>query len=342
MSNLSKTFLKTNNSIPIWLMRQAGRFLPEYRKVRESTTNFLDLCYNSNLAFEVSMQPMDRFNFDAAILFSDILVVPDAMGYDVNFIKGRGPVLKKITLEDIDKLCIDNFDNMLEYLTPSYSTIQKLKNSLSKEKSIIGFCGAPWTVATYMVNGGSSRDHSETRFFAYKEKDKFLKLLDYLAHFSALYLIEQIKAGANIVQIFDSWAGVLSYEEFVNYCIKPIKKMVSIIKEQFPNVLIIGFPKGANSFLAEFVKETNVSALSVDSRVTYNEINKLQENVVVQGNLDPLILLLGGKLLEKKIDEILSNLGNKNFIFNLGHGILPNTPPENVELLVKKVKAYDS
>lgn len=340
MTNLSYVFSNTNNSIPIWLMRQAGRFLPEYRKVRSSVSNFLELCYNSNLAFEIAMQPMERFNLDATILFSDILVIPDAMGYKVDFIKGEGPKLQKITIEDILKLSYDNFDVILEKLQPSYDTINKLKNNLSTDKSIIGFCGAPWTVATYMINGGSSNNHSETRKFAFKEKTIFLKLLDYLANLSALYLIEQIKAGANIIQIFDSWAGVLSNEEFVDYCIIPTKKIINIIKKEFPNIPIIGFPKGANSFLNSYIEQTNISGLSVDWRLDYNYIKKLQKNVVIQGNLDPLILVLGGDLLERKIEEILNNLGNKNFIFNLGHGILPQTPIENVNFLIEKVRSY--
>lgn len=341
MSNLSKIFFQQTNYIPIWLMRQAGRFLPEYRNIRSSLSNFLELCYNSNLAYEVAMQPIDRFNFDAAILFSDILVIPDAMGYEVKFIKDKGPQLQKISLKDIEKLHKYDFNILLDKLKSSYDTIKKLRTSLSYDKSVIGFCGAPWTVATYMINGGSSQDHSYTRLFAYKEKKSFLKLLDFLAELSALYLIEQIKSGADIVQIFDSWAGILSYDEFEDYCIKPSHKIVEIINKKFPNIPIIGFPKGSNCFLNEYIKNTKISGLSVDWRIDYKTLNSFKDKVVIQGNLDPLILVSGGKLLENKIEEIIDNLGKQKFIFNLGHGILPQTPIENVKFLVEKVKSYN-
>ena len=341
MSNLSKIFFQQTNYIPIWLMRQAGRFLPEYRNIRSSLSNFLELCYNSNLAYEVAMQPIDRFNFDAAILFSDILVIPDAMGYQVRFIKDKGPQLQKISLKDIENLHKYDFNILLDKLKPSYDTIKKLRTSLSYDKSVIGFCGAPWTVATYMINGGSSQDHSYTRLFAYKERKKILKLLDFLTELSALYLIEQIKAGADIIQIFDSWSGILSYDEFKDYCIKPTHKMVKIINKQFPSIPIIGFPKGANNFLNEYIENTKISGLSLDWRIDYKTINSFKDKVVVQGNLDPLILVSGGKLLESKIEEIINNLKKQKFIFNLGHGILPQTPIENVNFLVEKVKSYN-
>lgn len=320
---------------PIWLMRQAGRYLPEYREVRSLCDNFLNLCYTPRYACEVTLQPLRRFSLDAAIIFSDILVVPDALGVKVEFKTGEGPLLSQISCEDISRLKVNGF---LKHLQPVFETISLVKSKLPPSASLIGFCGAPWTVATYMIAGKSTQDQAPARIFSYQHRKYFETLLDILSEVSAQYLIEQIKAGAEVVQIFDSWAGVLTEQQFKDFCIKPTARIVKSVKKQFPNIPIIGFPKGVGILAIKYFVETEIDAISLDWTVPLSLCNFFPENAIFQGNLDPLALLSGGKALEDSVKEILKKMEKKSFIFNLGHGILPQTPIEHVKALIDMIK----
>lgn len=329
---------KTLSQTPIWLMRQAGRFLPEYRKTREKAGNFLDLCYNPDLAFEVTMQPIRRFGFDAAILFSDILVVPHALGRNLRFEEKRGPILDPLTITDIKNL---NVEQAQEKLKPSFETLALLKNALPSETTLIGFCGAPWTVATYMIAGHGTPDQAPARIFGFSCPAAMKTLLDMLADVSADYLINQVKAGADVLQIFDSWAGVLDDKSFEDYVIHPIQRMVQRIRKVFPKVPIIGFPKGAGALYHNFSEKTGVTALSLDWSIPMSFAKSLQKTTPIQGNLDPLRLVVGGEALENGVKNIMDNLSDGPLIFNLGHGITPQTPIEHVEKLVNLVRNFN-
>ncbi len=322
---------------PVWLMRQAGRYLPEYRETRQTAGSFLDLCYNPKLACEVTMQPIRRFGFDASILFSDILVVPDALGQKVEFVVGEGPRLEPIeTAEDLNKL---DLKKTKKKFSKVYETVSLLRSSLPEDTALIGFCGAPWTVATYMVGGKGSPDQAITRLFAYQKPKVFAKLIDMLVFASVDYLSGQVKAGAQALQIFDSWAGNLPEDEFRQWVIGPTAKIVTQIRAKHPDIPIIGFPKGVGQRYPEFVTMTKVDAVSCDTSLSLGFIrDRLQNKVTVQGNLDPLLLIAGGDRLKRRVDEILEELAGGPFVFNLGHGILPQTPPENVELLLKQIR----
>lgn len=328
---------KTQTPPPIWLMRQAGRFLPEYRNTRQKAGSFLDLCYNPDLAFEVTMQPIRRFGFDAAILFSDILVVPHAMGRNLKFEEGRGPLLDPISVDDIKNLEIDKAQ---ERLSASFETLSLLGKALPDDTTLIGFCGAPWTVATYMIAGHGTADQAPARLFGFRHPAAMKSLLEILADVSAEYLVNQAKAGAEVLQIFDSWAGVLDEQSFESYVIEPIKRMVQHIRKAFPTIPIIGFPKGAGALYTNFVSKTGVTALGLDWSVPLSFARTLQQSAPIQGNLDPLRLVAGGKSLEKGVEDILTRLGKGPLIFNLGHGITPQTPIEHVEKLIKQVRNY--
>ncbi|WP_295734695.1 uroporphyrinogen decarboxylase [uncultured Bartonella sp.] len=329
---------KTLSPPPIWLMRQAGRFLPEYREVREKAGSFLDLCYNPQLSFEVTMQPIRRFGFDAAILFSDILVVPHALGRNLRFEEKKGPILDPLSVNEIKNL---NPEKAQEKLVPSFETLSLLKTALPAETTLIGFCGAPWTVATYMIAGHGTPDQAPARLFGFNHPEAMKSLLELLADVSADYLVNQVKSGAEVLQIFDSWAGVLDEESFDSYVIYPIKRMVQRIRNVFPEVPIIGFPKGAGALYENFAQKTGVTALGLDWSVPLSFAKKLQKLAPVQGNLDPLRLVSGGVALEKGIENILENLGHGPLVFNLGHGITPQTPIKNVERLVKLVRNFN-
>ncbi len=333
-----ETLLGQSNKVPpIWLMRQAGRYLPEYRETRQEAGSFLDLCYNPKLACEVTLQPIRRYEFDASILFSDILVVPDALGQKVEFVQGEGPKLEPIeNAKDLKKLDIKKTKNKFGSVC---ETVELLRKSLPKETALIGFCGAPWTVATYMIGGKGSPDQAKTRLFAYSDPNLFSKLIELLVFASVDYLSGQIKAGAQVLQIFDSWAGNLPEDEFRKWVIQPTEEIVRQMKAAYPDVPIIGFPRGAGYRYTEFVTMTKVDAVSCDTTLSLNFIrDRLQNKVAVQGNLDPLLLIQGGDRLNRRIDEILEKLTDGPFVFNLGHGILPETPPENVEQLVKRIR----
>ncbi|WP_139247921.1 uroporphyrinogen decarboxylase [Hyphomicrobium sp. CS1GBMeth3] len=323
---------------PIWLMRQAGRYLPEYRATRAEAGDFLSLCYTPKLAAEVTLQPIRRYGFDAAILFSDILVVPDALGQRVRFVEGEGPRLDPIrSVDGLAQLdvakAVGKFDIVAE-------TVARLRQDLPRETALIGFCGAPWTVATYMVQGQGSADQAEARLWAYRDPEGFQALIDVLIAASVDYLDRQVKAGADCLQIFDTWAGSLPDDEFDRWVVAPTRAIREAIGDLHPDIPVIGFPRGAGATAVWYVTETGVDGVGCDTATPPFVMSEAfdEEDVVVQGNLDPLLLVAGGARLDERVDEILDLMRNKRFIFNLGHGIVPQTPPENVARLVARVR----
>jgi uroporphyrinogen decarboxylase len=322
---------------PVWLMRQAGRYLPEYRAVREKAGGFLDLVFNPELAAEVTLQPVRRFGFDAAILFSDILVIPYALGQDVRFAVGEGPQLDPITDRNGFERLASEPDH--DRLAPVYETIRIVKEQLAPEVTLLGFCGAPWTVASYMIAGHGTPDQAPARLFAYQDAAAFGVLMDVLAEASASYLIRQLQAGADAVQIFDTWAGVLPPEEFFRWSIEPTRRIVALVREQIPDAKIIGFPRGAGTMLARYVDEVPVDAVGLDWAIDRTFAReRIHSRVPVQGNLDPLVLIAGGAALDRAVDAVLDAFGERPFIFNLGHGILPQTPIAHVEQMLARVR----
>jgi uroporphyrinogen decarboxylase len=321
---------------PLWMMRQAGRYLPEYRALREKAGSFLDLCYHPDFAVEVTLQPIRRFGFDAAILFSDILVVPHALGRDLRFVEGEGPRLTPIEASEIPRL--GEADGFHAHLAAVYETVSRLRRELPKETPLIGFCGAPWTVATYMIAGRGTPDQAPSRLFGYREPEAMAALLAKLEKVSADYLIRQIDAGADVVQIFDSWAGVLDEASFEAWCVKPVAEIVRRVREKHPATPIIGFPRGAGSLYAGYREKTGVTALGLDWSVPLSQARALQAGGPVQGNLDPLRLVAGGRALDEGVNAILKALGDGPLVFNLGHGITPECPVANVERMVKRVR----
>jgi uroporphyrinogen decarboxylase len=322
---------------PIWMMRQAGRYLPEYRAVREKAGSFLDLCFNPLLAAEVTLQPIRRFAFDAAIIFSDILVVPHALGQRVTFETGEGPKLEAIG----DPVALHRLRKEAdqEALAPVYETIGRVKAELPKDVALIGFCGAPWTVATYMIAGRGTPDQVPARLFAYRHPNEFAALIDRLSQASVEYLSHQIEAGADVVQIFDTWSGVLAPEEFERWCVQPVQRIVSGLRRRRPGAKVIGFPRGAGTNLRRYVAAVEVDAVGIDWAVDKNFAREaVQARKPVQGNLDPIALLAGGAALDAAVDRVIAAFGDGPFIFNLGHGILPETPIMHVEQMVKRVR----
>lgn len=326
---------KTVSPPPLWLMRQAGRYLPEYREVRAKAGSFLDLCYSPELATEVTLQPIRRYGFDAAILFSDILVIPDALKRNVRFEEGHGPRLDPIDADAIRALSSDGVAN---HLQPVIETVGRLRQVLPEETALLGFCGAPWTVATYMIAGHGTPDQAPARLFAYKEAEAFAYLLDVLADLSADYLVAQIDAGADAVQIFDSWAGVLGEQEFIDYAVRPVRKIIDSVKSRRPQAKVIAFAKGAGLRLKTYRQDTRADAIGLDWSVPLSFAADLQKDGPVQGNLDPMRVVAGGAALDDGIDAILQALGNGPLIFNLGHGITPQADPEHVTRLVARVR----
>ncbi|SKA35458.1 uroporphyrinogen decarboxylase [Consotaella salsifontis] len=320
---------------PLWMMRQAGRYLPEYRETRAKAGSFLDLCYSPEFATEVTLQPIRRFGFDAAILFSDILVIPDALNRDVRFVQGEGPRMRPITPDEIAGLDPTGVE---AHLAPVFETVERLRGSLPDETTLIGFCGAPWTVATYMIAGHGTPDQAPARLFAYRHPEAMEKLLTLLADVSAAYLIRQLRAGADCVQIFDSWAGVLDEASFRAHVIAPTRMIVERVREAVPGARIIGFAKGAAGMLSSYRAETGVDAIGLDWSVSLAQAAELQRHGPVQGNLDPLRLIAGGKALDEGVHRILEALGSGPLIFNLGHGITPDAPIAHVEQLVRRVR----
>ena len=323
---------------PIWLMRQAGRYLPEYREVRKKAGSFLNLCYSPDLATEVTLQPIRRYGFDAAILFSDILVVPDALGQNVRFVEGEGPRLDPITTGD--GLAILDLAATTEKFARVCETVARLKQDLPKETALIGFCGAPWTVATYVVGGQGSPDQAAARTWAYQDPVEFQRLIDILVEASIEYLDQQVRAGADVLQIFDSWAGSLPEAEFERWVIAPNAKIRQALLKTHPEIPVIGFPRGSGAGSLTFGQQTGVDAVSCETAMPLSFMAETlsASGVAVQGNLDPLLLVIGGEALDQAVDDILDAMRGKRFIFNLGHGIVPQTPPENVARLVERVR----
>jgi len=320
---------------PVWLMRQAGRYLPEYQATRQTAGGFLELCYNPDSATEVTLQPIRRFGFDAAILFSDILVIPDALDRGLHFVQGEGPKLTPIRPDEIARLDPSRADT---HLAPVIATVARLRKELPEETSLIGFCGAPWTVATYMIAGHGTPDQAPARLFGYRHPDEMEQLLYLLAEMGADYLIRQLQAGADCVQIFDSWAGVLDEASFEAYAVKPVARMVEKVRAAVPDAKIIGFAKGAGSLLNGYRQKTGVNAVGLDWTVPMDQARALQTEGAIQGNLDPLRLIAGGKALDEGVDRILEGLGDGPLIFNLGHGITPDAPIAHVEALLKRIR----
>jgi uroporphyrinogen decarboxylase len=327
---------KRQNRPPIWIMRQAGRYLPEYRAVREKAGSFLDLCYSPELAAEVTLQPLRRFELDAAILFSDILVIPDALGQKVSFETGEGPQLDPLTPETMIGL---DPTGVVSRLAPVLETLQRVKSALTPEKTLLGFCGSPWTVATYMIAGHGSPDQAAARLFALRQPKAFAELIDMLVEASIAYLVAQFKAGADAVQLFESWALNLDETAFRAQVIEPNRRIVAGVRAQIPNAPIIGFPRGAAGMIAEYASVTGVDALGLDYSMPIAFADAtLPPTLAVQGNLDPLRLLAGGVQMEERAEAIVSGFSNRPHIFNLGHGIGPSTPIAHVERLVEIVK----
>lgn len=324
---------------PVWMMRQAGRYLPEYREVRGQAGSFLDLCFNPELAAEVTLQPIRRFGFDAAILFSDILVIPHALGQHVSFNVGEGPQLAPLADENAIAALRRGVDQNV--LSPVYETIRRVKKELPGNVTFLGFCGAPWTVATYMIAGRGTPDQAPARLFAYKSPRAFAALIDILVENSVSYLIRQFEAGVDAVQIFDTWAGVLPVEEFERWCIEPSERIIAGVRRAVPNAPIIGFPRGAGTSLARYLERVPVNGIGVDWMADRQFVARLAgQKVAIQGNLDPLALLAGGQALTSAIDAIMQDFTDSRFIFNLGHGILPETPVAHVEQMLARVRAF--
>ena len=323
---------------PLWLMRQAGRYLPEYRALRQRIPNFLEFCLTPEHAAEATLQPLRRYTLDAAILVSDILVVAHGLGQKVDFREGEGPVLEPIrTPGELRQLL--SLDDFALRVAPVYETVARLTVALPAETALIGFAGAPWTVATYMIEGGSSRDFSEAKGWAFTDRAGFGELIDRLVEATIVYLTGQIAAGAEAIQLFDSWAGVLPESEFRRWVIEPTHRITAAIKQTHPHVPIIGFPRGAGLMYRAYFAEAGVTALGLDSTVPAAIARRtLQPMGAVQGNLDPLMLVAGGAAMEAAVAGILHELRSGPFIFNLGHGIVPSTPPEHVARLVELVR----
>lgn len=323
---------------PLWLMRQAGRYLPEYREVRAKAGGFLELCYNPDFAAEVTLQPIRRFGFDAAILFSDILVVPHALGQKLWFAEGEGPRLEPVT--NAKRLAEIHEEVDQDVLAPVYETVRRVKAALPGETGFIGFCGAPWTVATYMVAGRGTPDQGPAKELFARDPELFARLIDRIVVNSAAYLNAQIEAGVDAVQIFDSWAGSLGESDFERWCIPPTRRIVEAVRARHPEVKIIGFPRGAGRLIPAYVAGTGVDAVGLETEIDRDFVrSEIQPLVPVQGHLDPLLLRSGGPELEREVEAIRTAFGAGPFIFNLGHGILPDTPIAHVERLVAAVRS---
>lgn len=322
---------------PVWLMRQAGRYLPEYRDLRAEKGGFLALVYDTDAAAEITLQPIRRFGFDGAILFSDILIVPYAMGQKLEFLAGEGPRLSPRLLDH----ALEGLAASPEKLAPIYETVRKVRAGLPVDKTMLGFAGSPWTVATYMVAGEGSRDQHETRAMAYRDPSAFSAIIDAIVDVSVEYLSGQIEAGAEAVQLFDSWAGTLSPAQFERWVIAPNAAIVKAVKARHPETPIIGFPKGAGEKLPAYARETGVDAVGIDETIDpIWAARELPEGMPVQGNLDPLILLSGGDDLEAQTRHVLDAFADRPHVFNLGHGIGQYTPIANVERLLEIVHGW--
>ncbi len=328
---------KRGEHVPLWLMRQAGRYLPEYRALRAEKGGFLELVYDSEAAAEVTLQPIERFGFDGAILFSDILIVPYAMGQDLQFLAGEGPKLSPPLVDT----ALASLEAVPGRLAPIYETVRQVRARLSPETTLLGFAGSPWTVATYMVAGEGSRDQHAAREMAYRDPAAFQALIDAIVAVTAEYLAGQIEAGAEAVQLFDSWAGSLAPREFERWVIAPNAALTAAMAERFPGLPVIGFPKGSGEKLPAYARETGVAAVGVDETLDPAWVaRELPAGMPVQGNLDPLLLLAGGERLASGAQAILEAFAGRPHVFNLGHGIGQHTPIAHVETLIETVRAW--
>ena len=339
----SKPFLRalagdTVRPAPVWMMRQAGRYLPEYRELRTQAANFLDFCFTPQMAVEATLQPLRRYAMDAAILFSDILVIPHGLGQDVAFREGEGPVLDAIT----DAAGIEALEPgaVTERLAPVFETMRGVKAALDGNTALIGFAGAPFTVALYMIEGRGGTEGTKIRRWAAEAPDEFGRLIDILCEATTAYLIKQVENGAEALQLFDSWAGLLPESMFRRWVIAPNRRIVEAVKAAHPDIPIIGFPRNAGVLYRDFAVETGVDGVSIDATVPLDwAAETLQPICTVQGNLDNHVLLSGGETLEAEVGRILDAFGNGRFVFNLGHGVLPPTPPEHVGRVVELIRA---
>jgi uroporphyrinogen decarboxylase len=334
-SSLKYSLLSKQKNFPIWFMRQAGRYLPEYQKIRKKNKNFINFCLNINDATKVSLQPINRFNLDAAIVFSDILLILNASGQKVEFKEKTGPILENYNLNKFyktkDKIFIKKLENV-------YKILKKIKKKLPKEKALIGFAGSPWTLLTYMINKGSPKKN--IKFLKKLKKKEVIKIIKRLEHLIYIHCKEQILAGADIIQLFDSWAGLIEKKNLKEFCINPNKNIVNKIKKNFPNNPIICFPKGINKNINNFIKEVKPHGISIDYDINLKKLN-LNNDVVFQGGMNPKFLLGNNKRMFNEVKKYLNFFKNKPYIFNLGHGILPKTKPENVKRLVEFVRSYN-
>ena len=319
---------------PWWLMRQAGRYLPEYRAIRARAQDFVEMCLTPTVATELTLQPVRRYHMDAAILFSDILMLPHALGQKLVFREGEGPILEPIESNaDLRRL---KPGQTLSRLEPVFDAVHRVAEALDPSTSLIGFAGSPWTVATYMVEGGASKDFRRVKSWAYRDADGFGALINLLVEGTVDVLAAQMAAGAEVVQLFDSWAGILPESAFGHWVIEPTRRIVSALKRRFPDHPIIGFPRGAGLLYERYITETGVDGIGLDAMVPAGYARaRLQQQAAVQGNLDPVLLVVGGTALETAVRKLCQSFAGGPFVFNLGHGVLPETPPENVEMLAR-------
>ena len=328
---------KRGHRVPLWLMRQAGRYLPEYRALRADKGGFLELVYDTEAAAEVTLQPIERFGFDGAILFSDILIVPYAMGQDLAFMAGEGPRLSPPLVD----AALSSLEAVPARLGPIYETVRQVRARLDDRTTLLGFAGSPWTVATYMVAGEGSRDQHAAREMAYRDPAAFQAIVDAIANVTIEYLAGQVEAGAEAVQLFDSWSGSLAPDEFERWVIAPNARIAAAMAERFPDLPVIGFPKGAGEKLPAYARETGVDAVGIDETLDPRWVAaNLPEAMPVQGNLDPLLLLAGGERLVERTHAILEAFADRPHVFNLGHGIGQFTPIPHVETLIHTVRAW--
>ncbi len=328
------------NKTPIWFMRQAGRYLPEYKRIRAINNDFLKLCFNPTLASEISLQPIKRFDLDFIILFSDILVIPYALGVEVRFLKNHGPSLKVVNSRT--ELLYQNLNACLNRIANVFETI-KILNLKKNGKKLIGFCGGPFTVLNYMIEGGTSKTHSKIKTFIKEKKKNALELIDILTEISIEYLKRQVKCGADYIQIFESWAGLLKHEEYEDFIIRPNQKITNEIKRFSAQTKIIHFPRGSNKNYLKFLDEVTCDVLSLDDKYPVQLLNKaISKDVTIQGNLNPMTLLEGGDVMSKEVIQVLEKFKNNKHIFNLSHGVLPKTKIKNIEKVIKIVRSYET
>lgn len=326
---------------PVWFMRQAGRYLSDYRRTRAKAGSFLDLCYNSDLATEVTIQPIEKFGFDAAILFADILLILDALGVNVQFVEGQGPLIEPVKeKKDIEK--INNIPGIHEKLSPVYETVRKLKRELPTNVPLIGFAGAPWTLATYLINGKGEQGSLTAKRFLIENNKEFEEIIKLLTEATIEYLIMQIKAGADVIKIFDSWAGALNADMILRYSLQPIKKIVIEVKKKFPKIPFIVFPRSVNTIYSNFSDEDCFDVLAVDQFLDRKWIaSNIQPKKVIQGNLDPIFLTQKKDILMQELKKVTQDFKKHPYIFNLGHGITPDASVDNVELVVDYIKGLE-